>query len=165
MKIERLSELDCRFHVRGKGESGRRWELIHPFRFLVIAPEYHAEDRAWEIPPQFYTDFASIPRALWAIMAPEELGYGPVPHDGGYYFGWDMPRAYWDDVFLAFMELDGIDERKRERAHHAVKWFASDVWNDYRKQGSALDQMGRLVARAETEQLKRGSRIAQEAIA
>jgi hypothetical protein len=150
MRIERLTELDCRFHTNGQGGTRRRWELIAPFRFVVHAPDYHREPRAWEIPPRFYTDFASIPRVVWPIVGPDELGFGPVPHDAGYYFGWEI-KSYWDEVFLACMEADRIDPWKRVAAYEAVVRFGHKAWNDYRLQGTAAEQMERIVARVSEE--------------
>jgi hypothetical protein len=143
VRVAYHSELDVRFHVRGAVEKRRRWQLIGPFRLEV-------DGRAWEVPAQFWTDFASIPRIVWTIVSPDELGYGPIPHDFGYYTGLES-RAYWDEVFLACMEADRIDPWKRAAAHEAVVRFGHKAWDDYRRQGTAAEQMERIVARVADE--------------
>jgi hypothetical protein len=142
--VRYLSELDLRFHVRGDGECRRRWRLVSPFAFEV-------DGRLWQVPALFWTDFASIPRIVWPIVAPDELGYGPIPHDWGYYSGQE-DKDYWDHVFLACMQLDRICPWKAAAAHEAVERFGFKAWNCYRKQGTVAEQAGRLVARATNEQ-------------
>lgn len=143
MRVVYHSQLDVRFHVRGDGHASRRWRLIAPFVFEV-------DSRRWEVPPLFWTDFASIPRIVWPIVSPDELGYGPIPHDFGYYTGLES-RSYWDDVFLACMEADGIDPWRRVAAHEAVVRFGHKAWSDYRRQGTGAEQMERIVARISAE--------------
>jgi len=138
MKVEYLSELDVRFQVNP--DKGRRWQLIAPFRLKVDGSEF-------EVPPLFWTDFASIPRLLWPIISPYDIGKGPIIHDYGYFTGIGS-KAFWDTVLTACMETDKITPWKLSPVYHAVDWFGGPVWNDYRKQGSTTNQLDRLKMRS-----------------
>lgn len=137
MKIEYLSDLDARFHV--KADRGRRWRLIAPFIFSV-------DGERFEVPVYFWTDFASIPRLIWPVISPYDLGDGPVPHDFGYFTGLKDKR-FWDEVLRACMELDGIPSWKRRAAYRAVDLFGGRTWNNYRKQGQGAEQLARITVR------------------
>lgn len=108
---------------------GRRWRLVVPFRFSV-------EGRIFDTPQDFYTDFASVPRIIWPIISPYDLGVGPVPHDFGYFTGWES-KSYWDDVFMACMKKDGIILWKRESAYRSVKLLGQKTWDRYRLQNAS----------------------------
>lgn len=137
MQIEYHSKLRVDFSVNPN--KGRRWQLIEPFSFSVDSQEF-------TVPVGFWTDFASVPRIIWPIISPYELGYGPIPHDFGYFTGIGN-KDYWDLVLLSCMELDKIKEWRRNAAYRAVQWFAGGVWNKYRSQGKIAEQMQRLQGR------------------
>ena len=137
MRVEYLTELDARFHV--KADCGRRWRLIEPFIFTV-------DGERFEAPAYFWTDFASIPRFIWPIISPYELGKGPIPHDFGYFTGLKT-KAFWDEVLRACMEFDRIPAWKRRSAYRAVDLFGGPTWNRYRKQGAAPEQLARITVR------------------
>ena len=123
MLVEYKSDLYTRFIPSEK--SRKRFEVRPPFDFAVDGVSYR-------VPAGFYTDFASVPAPVHPIIGPHDLGCGPIPHDYGYFTGM-MSRAYWDEVFLACMELDGISWWKRRAAYNAVRSFGWATWNDYRR--------------------------------
>lgn len=123
MIIEYQSKLRPEFFVNG--DRGRCWQLVEPFAFAV-------DGRVFEIPVGFWTDFASVPRALWPLISPYDLGVGPVPHDFGYFSGYES-KPYWDRVFQACMEKDGVAPWRRAAAYHAVVLLGGGVWEAYRQ--------------------------------
>ena len=131
MIIEYHSELDVRFSTNA--DCGRRWKLITPFPFSV-------DGRRWEAPASFWTDFASIPRFIWPVVSPYEIGKGPVPHDLGYYLGVES-KSYWDEVLLACMEHEKIDRWKRRPVYRAVHLFGWKAWNFYRESRKTSEQL------------------------
>jgi hypothetical protein len=127
MEIEYLSYLDVRFAAP---KAKKQWTLINPFGFKVIDDNKNEEE--YEVPVAFWTDFASIPQVAWSIISPYQLGYGPIPHDFGYFTG-IKDKDYWDNVFDACMRKDGITLWKRISAYQAVHRLGDKVWDDYRK--------------------------------
>jgi hypothetical protein len=118
VRVEYLSPLRPEFHV---GTNNRdRWSLAEPFQFKV-------DDKVYEVPAGFYTDFASVPRFVWPIISPYELGVGCIPHDFGY-DSHEGEKSYWDTVFLACMIKDNIPSWKRQVAYYAVSWFGEIAW-------------------------------------
>jgi hypothetical protein len=109
---------------------GRHWRLTKPFEFSV-------DGERFAVPTDFWTDFASVPRTIWPIISPYDLGVGPVPHDFGYFSG-HANKAYWDLVFLACMEKDGIANWKRQAAYRAVEWFGGATWDRYRRSNKRM---------------------------
>lgn len=109
---------------------GRHWRLTKPFEFSVDGNQF-------AVPPDFWTDFASVPRMLWPLISPYDLGVGPIPHDFGYFTGY-ANKDYWDLVLLACMEKDRIAGWKRQSAYRAVQWFGGGVWNRYRKENKRM---------------------------
>jgi hypothetical protein len=101
------------------------WRIVVPFRFSI-------DEKVFETPPNMLTDFASVPRVVWVVMNPYELGVGPVPHDMGYQTG-AKSKGYWDSAFAACMEKDRVPAWKRCSAYHAVHIFGFQAWNEYRK--------------------------------
>lgn len=124
MIIQYHSKLKTEFSTVPNGN--RRCPLVEPFEFSVDSARF-------VVPAGFWTDFASVPRLLWPIISPYDLGIGPVPHDFGYFTG-HANRAYWDMVLLACMEKDKIAGWKRSAAYRAVDLFAGSVWTRYRKE-------------------------------
>jgi hypothetical protein len=127
MLIEYHSKLQPEFMINPS--KGRRWRIDQPpFEFSVDGVRFVT-------PSGFWTDFASVPRIIWPVISPYDLGVGPVPHDLGYFTGYKN-KAYWDSVFLACMEKDGIADWKTSAAYFAVSWLAGSVWDSYRKRSS-----------------------------
>jgi len=126
MKVEYKSFLDVRFWVNP--DKGRHWQVLNPFVFEVDGVEY-------VVPIEFWTDFASIPKILWNILDPYSLGYGPIPHDFGYFTG-IKTQAYWDEVLNTCMIKDRIVWWKQESAFAAVRLFGDNVFQRYRRENA-----------------------------
>ena len=126
MKIEYHSRLVPEFVV--DPNRGRHWRLVAPFEFSVDGLNFI-------VPSDFWTDFASVPRFLWPVVSPYDLGVGPIPHDFGYFTG-HANKEWWDLVLLACMERDKIAGWKAQAAYRAVSWFWGSVWRGYRRQNS-----------------------------
>lgn len=129
MQIEYHSQLIPEFVVYPNQKT--YWRLVRPFEFSVDGERFSA-------PVDFRTDFASVPRLLWPILSPYDLGVGPIPHDLGYFAGF-ANKEYWDLVFLACMEKDNIPKWKREAAYRAVQWFGGSTWDRYRRANRRME--------------------------
>lgn len=67
--------------------SGRvfEWELCEPVSFRIVDTP---ESEVVNVPPQFRTDFASVPRPFWAIISPwGRHGRAAIVHDFLYQLG------------------------------------------------------------------------------
>jgi hypothetical protein len=97
------------------------------------------------VPERFEFDLASVPRALWSLIAPFELSISaPLVHDFLYRFAGEPPagsvaplkvfsRPETDVVFRDTMEEEGVSAWRRATAYRMVRWFGSGAW------GKALD--------------------------
>lgn len=119
-----------------------------PHRFIVAEPYWFEWKKngvryRFNIPRGFRYDAASIPRFLWPIISPTELGYlAPAVHDflieqQGYvylqqwstYFGQWRPvearftRRQADRLFCRIMRNEGISRWKRRAAFRAVRLY------------------------------------------
>lgn len=83
------------------------------------------------VPRGFILDLASIPRFLWPLMAPFELGCeAALVHDAlyrhaGYGF---LTRVEADRVFLQMMGECGVPWWRRYPAYLAVRVFGKKAW-------------------------------------
>ena len=83
----------------------------------------------------FYTDGASIPKALWNIVgSPFEGNYTEpaIIHDGLYGSHW-LTKEESDKLFLEMMKVNGVSWLKRYTMYYAVKWFGNGAWNKPQK--------------------------------
>lgn len=93
------------------------------------------------VPEGFKTDLASIPRAIWPIMAPHELSVAaPLLHDYLYRCGgvpptaqvWPPTRTFTrseiDGLLLAVMKAEGVSAWRAYSAYVAVRVFGSFCW-------------------------------------
>jgi hypothetical protein len=61
------------------------WELVEPMTYRLVQPD---EGEVVTVPPGFRTDFASIPRPFWSVIAPwGRHGRAAVIHDFLYQLG------------------------------------------------------------------------------
>lgn len=88
------------------------------------------------VPAGFKTDFASIPRALWRYLDPEDpcILYASVVHDFLYSLGGKMgevafSRNLADRVLREAMEISGARIDQRFAAYRAVDWFGGSHWD------------------------------------
>jgi len=112
-----LSKCDVEF------EDGRNWILTG-----TLVYETHDHERI-AVPVGFETDFASIPRALWALFPPAgPWGPAAVLHDFLYRTGL-VPRAEADRLFREAMEDLQVPA-----------WIRWSMWTALRAAGSAAYQ-------------------------
>lgn len=86
-------------------------------------------------------DLASVPRAVWPVIAPFELSIlAPLFHDLIYEFQGTLPaehvdpfrtftRSDADDLFLRLMAAEGVSRWKRALAYTAVRSAGWASWN------------------------------------
>lgn len=120
---------------------GREWKVITPFEYCLGAP--NGPERLY-VHPNFITDFASIPRILWAILPPTgAYGKAAVLHDWLYRghfissvtaagFGWRRPtRAEADHILLEAMQVLGVDWLTRYTIYAGVRIGGWMTWRKY----------------------------------
>jgi hypothetical protein len=110
---------------------GRRWTLLTSF-----ACETDALGRI-DIPAGFVTDFASIPRVLWAILPPERHAVASLPHDWlyqhGALHGQAITRGQADALFDELLRFDQAGAWERRALVAGVRLGGWHAWNQYRK--------------------------------
>jgi hypothetical protein len=110
------------------GDKPNVWILLDPFT-------YETKDRqVITVPEGFDTDFASIPRPLWAFYPPTgAYKEAAVIHDYMYYMQrlGDEPwsREKVDALFLEAMEELGIPYLRRKLFYYMVRSFGWKYWN------------------------------------
>lgn len=103
-------------------ESGR-WMLYESY-------EYRDGERVVRVRGGFRFDLASVPRALWWLIAPFELSIvAPLLHDWLYFTtGHGYSRKDADDLFRRVMKEEGVPAWRREAAYRAVRVFGRFAW-------------------------------------
>ena len=108
-------------------DNGRKFKLLEPFTY------YRETDNniTLEVPKNFETDFASIPRIFWNIYPPtgggtKKTSYGKsaVLHDASYQYKW-YSRKECDKLFLESMKAVGVGFITRWIFYICVRLFAS----------------------------------------
>ena len=105
---------------------GRTWVVRKAFGFDL---QHERGSCRVLVPPGFQTDFASMPRLLWAILPMwGKYGYASVIHDWMY---WDqsLPRATADEAFLCGMTAFRVWAPLRWAIYVAVRLFGWLTWN------------------------------------
>lgn len=94
--------------------------------------KFTVNDREFEIPANFDTDLASIPKVVWSIMAPahSSLIRPAIVHDWFYRKTCDFTRYETDLIFYHMLKNDGISTLRASIMFYAVRWFG---WNYYNK--------------------------------
>lgn len=96
------------------------WKVSRAFRYYV-GVEY-SEDFI-DVPENFTTDFASIPRIFWTILPPDgEYTQAAVLHDY-LYRTHKRSREQADKIFLEAMTVLEVPEWKRNVMFWAVRTF------------------------------------------
>lgn len=104
---------------------GQRYNLTEPLLYQSSIAG------AITVPAGFITDFASIPRAAWSILDPEDpvILYPSVVHDYLYSEGYKLgTRERADRVLREAMEVCGAAAWQRESVYRAVRWFGASRW-------------------------------------
>ena len=99
----------------------------------LLAPLVYVEgDTRLEVPVDFKTDYASIPRIFWAILPPSGK-YSPaaVLHDKLYETG-EYPKEVADKIFRDAMGSLGVKPWKIFVMYQAVDKFGGRAWRKCR---------------------------------
>ncbi len=117
------------------------WILTDDVRVSV---DYGNKRYTYFIPKGFETDFASVPRFLWWLVAPTDypLLRASLLHDYLYRTSKRHSREWADRVFVKLATEDGLPKWKAALVYLAVRVFGKKVWDRYREgeidsQGSA----------------------------
>jgi hypothetical protein len=107
---------------------GMSVRLLRPFSVKVRSGE------VIEVPQNFVTDFASVPRIFWRIIPPWGK-YSPaaVIHDFLYTVA-KCSRFEADDIFLELMTRLGVPLWKRFSMYWAVRLGGEFAWGHPRKE-------------------------------
>jgi hypothetical protein len=101
------------------------WIVHATFAFVC---QCNGEEHRIEVPPDFVTDFASIPRLIWPIMPRwGTYGWAAVIHDFLY---WDqrLTRREADDVFLDVMKASAVPTWQKIPIYRAVRQWGWWAW-------------------------------------
>lgn len=99
------------------------YEVAEPYTYTTL------EGEKITVPEGFETDLASIPRFMWPIVGPHELGFtAPAVHDylrslPGYSGG--VKRLKADKIFAEIMLRQKVADMKRNSSHSAVKFWTA----------------------------------------
>lgn len=89
-------------------------------------------DKKYEIPANFKTDLASIPKIIWPIMAPSHssLIRAAIIHDWFYRKNCEFSRLQTDLIFYHVLRNDGVSSFKASLMYYAVRIFGWNYYND-----------------------------------
>ena len=108
---------------------GKTWIILNDFGYEIGE---EGSGNTIDVPVGTYTDFASIPRTLWAVFPRwGKYGNAAVIHDWMY---WDQSRSRKeaDEIFLEGMEVLKVPKWKRRAIYSAVRTFGRIAWNSNR---------------------------------
>ena len=115
---------------------GKTWIILNDFAYEIGE---EGSGNVINVPIGTYTDFASIPRTLWAVFPRwGKYGNAAVIHDWMY---WDQSRSRKeaDDIFLEGMEVLEVPTWKRRAIYSAVRTFGGIAWkSNQRKKAQGL---------------------------
>lgn len=101
------------------------------------------------VPAGFTHDFASVPRLLWVLISPLDLGLASIFHDWLYATGgreptlrWDPGTGTWeelhrawtrvqvDELFARMMREQGVPKWRRRSAYLTVRLVGGRHWRE-----------------------------------
>jgi hypothetical protein len=106
------------------------WLLIRPFRYQILNTTL-----VIDVPAGFVTDFASIPRGLWALASPHGFySRASIIHDFLY---WDQrcTREQADRIMQIAMEESAVSFAERQAIYAGVRAGGQSSWD-----GNAADR-------------------------
>lgn len=94
--------------------------------------KFVVNDRQFEVPENFETDLASIPKIAWIIMAPahSSLIRPAIVHDWFYRKTCEFTREETDLIFYHMLKNDGIDSTEAAIMYYAVRWFGGQYYKE-----------------------------------
>ena len=137
-------------HIEIEYIDGRIWKLLS--QVIYLCEEAFAEQpagRVIHVPKGFVTDFASVPRLFWNVLAPTgKHSFAAIVHDYLYYRGEiedgvPCTKAYADLVFREALREAGVNKVRRNLMYWAVKYFGNGVWDTRQEQAGARRQRAR----------------------
>ena len=118
---------------------GRTWVTMREFGYDIGKED---SENSVEVPLGFMTDFASIPRPLWAFLPRwGKYGNAAVIHD---YCYWDQgrSRSESDLIFREAMEVLKVPSYKIVLMYYAVQFFGYFAWKgNTQKKKKALSRV------------------------
>lgn len=131
-------------------EDMRRFRLLEDATYTWWHPlDRPAERKLYRlvVPESFTHDFASVPRILWALISPLDLGLASIFHDWLYRrggavttFRWELDSESWepvelpwtrvqtDELFARIMREQGVPQWRRRAAYAAVRTWGVEHW-------------------------------------
>ena len=117
--------------VKAAGSKVQLYEITQPFSY-----ESDKLGVTVTVPAGYRTDFASIPRAAWEFLDPEDpiIAWPSVIHDYLYTCKGTLPdgtkytRTQADGVLREAMEFCGASSIIRQSVYQAVKAFGGSHW-------------------------------------
>ena len=87
--------------------------------------KFSVNGRKFEIPANFETDLASIPKVAWPVMAPahSSLIAPAIVHDWLYRKTCDFTRHETDLIFYYMLKNDGVSTIRASIMYYAVRLF------------------------------------------
>lgn len=109
-----------------------KWVVLRGFTYDIGAKD---SGKCVDVPENFETDFASIPRVLWTLAPPDGVyTQASVLHDF-LYFSQSFSRKRCDEIFLEAMGVLGVPDWKR---HLIYKGVRVGGWYGWNKKGGIL---------------------------
>jgi hypothetical protein len=129
----------------------RRFCLLEEADYVWWHPLDEPTERALYrlvVPKGFTHDFASVPRVLWALISPLDLGLASIFHDWLYQRGGEVTTLRWrfeagvwepvgvpwkrvqtDELFARMMREQGVVKWRRRAAYAAVRAWGVEHWH------------------------------------
>lgn len=123
---------------------GRTWRVCEPFRYYLTWPPPQIDPEFVDVPVEFITDFASVPRIARGLVNPVgKIGKPAVVHDKLYRApvvrvgdrtARALTRGECDQIFRDAMKAAGVNLAERDFAYRAVRLGGGRGWNRYRQE-------------------------------
>lgn len=93
---------------------------------------FKVNEHEYQIPANFETDLASIPKIAWNIMSPSHssLIRPAIVHDWFYRKTCDFSRYQTDLIFYHMLRNDGISHFRASLMYYAVRIFGWNYYNE-----------------------------------
>jgi len=112
------------------GTKYRRFLLYEP---VIYDIGYSESDDRITVPSGFTTDFATIPRILWAIWPPMGQYSGAAILHDYLYASQKRSRKRCDDIFMEAMIVLGVSKITRYALFYAVRSCGCIAWNNKKR--------------------------------
>lgn len=100
----------------------------HTCHSLAVVINKKEERDVFEIPKDFKTDLASIPRLWWSVLSPaySSFIYPAILHDYLYTCpGFEVSRRYADDIFYSALIAQGVSQFTATVMYMSVRMFGN----------------------------------------